>query len=96
MRIALILVLSLILTACGREREDVRQPYTPAQIIEVPVAYYVKIPAAKLAKCQWRRNLLPSQAIDASKERAKCLLTYESQFEEIDAIEGKPVPDEKP
>lgn len=65
----------------------------PAAVITVPVATYVPIDAQLRKRCKWVREAPPSAVFDVSNGRKRCLLQYEAQFDGIDQVQGKPVPD---
>ncbi|HEL5028580.1 TPA: hypothetical protein UOA81_003818 [Stenotrophomonas maltophilia] len=66
----------------------------PAAVIKVPVVTYVPIDAQLRKRCKWVREAPPSAVFDVSNGRKRCLLQYEAQFDAIDQVQGKPVPEE--
>ncbi|WP_285317204.1 hypothetical protein [Stenotrophomonas maltophilia group sp. Smal35] len=91
MRFALLLVASM-LAACQAAPTKPNAP--PAAVITVPVATYVPIDAQLRKRCKWVKEAAPSAVFDVSNGRKRCLLQYEAQFDAIDQVQGKPVPEE--
>lgn len=102
------LLLAIAATGCRKDVQPDPPRYEPARVIEVPVPHYVRVPDDLTARCliaadgtitsdpkvgrPWERNVLPSKAIRAARERAACLEFYESNDDATRKIEGEPVP----
>ena len=82
----------LLLTGCSAAPAE-KNPLPPA-VITVPVATYVPIDPQLRKRCKWVREAPPSAVFDVSNGRKRCLLQYEAQFDAIDQVQGKPVPEE--
>ena len=87
----LMLGLSIFIVGCGAHATKAPAP-GPAVIIEKPVKVYVPIDPKLRTRCQWERDVLPSQSIAATKRRGECLEHYERNLDGIDRVQGKPVP----
>ncbi|HDS1580470.1 hypothetical protein [Stenotrophomonas forensis] len=90
MRHALIVVV-LVLAGCGTS-PAAKNPPAPA-VVSVPVAIYVPIDAALTKRCSWVRAGKPSAVFEVSNGRKRCLDQYEAQFDTIEQVQGKPVPE---
>jgi hypothetical protein len=82
-----LLIATLLMGACN----NARQP-APPRVIEKPVKVYVEIDATLTARCDWRKDALPSESIEIAKERRSCLERYERQFDAIENVEGQAAP----
>ncbi|HEL2957660.1 TPA: hypothetical protein UL931_000884 [Stenotrophomonas maltophilia] len=91
MRFQLLLAVS-VLAACQAAPTKPNPP--PAAVITVPVATYVPIDAQLRKRCKWVKEAPPSAVFNVSNGRKRCLLQYEAQFDAIDQVQGKPVPEE--
>ena len=90
MRFPLLLTVS-VLAACQAAPTKPTPP--PPAVITVPVAIYVPIDAQLRKRCKWVKEAPPSAVFDVSNGRKRCLLQYEAQFDTIDQVQGKPVPE---
>lgn len=90
MRILLIAAV-LVLSACQSAPPKPNPP--PPTVIKVPVAIYVPIDAALTKRCSWIRAGKPSAVFEVSNGRKRCLDQYEAQFDTIEQVQGKPVPE---
>lgn len=88
---AIVIVAAALLAACQAAPTKPNAP--AAAVIKVPVATYVPIEAALTKRCSWARDGKPSAVFEVSNGRKRCLLQYEAQFDAIDQVQGKPVPD---
>lgn len=87
----LMIVSVLMLGAC---QSAPPKPNPPApDLIEVPVATYVPIDTALTKRCSWVRAGKPSAVFEVSNGRKRCLDQYEAQFDTIEQVQGKPVPE---
>jgi hypothetical protein len=94
MRMMLVLVMAFLLAGCPGQRPK-EIPPAPL-IIKVPVATYVPIDESLRKRCPWTREARNSDVFPVSNGRKRCLEQYEAQFDGIDRVQGKPVPDEQP
>lgn len=83
----------LAMAGCGTTPAKTNPP--PA-LIKVPVATYVPIDAALTKRCNWTRAGKPSAVFEVSNGRKRCLEQYEAQFDTIETVQGKPVPESNP
>ncbi|HEL5053089.1 TPA: hypothetical protein UOA92_000857 [Stenotrophomonas maltophilia] len=90
MRIVLIASV-LVLGACQSAPPKPNPP--PPTVIKVPVATYVPIDAEMTKRCAWLRAGKPSAVFEVSNSRKRCLDQYEAQFDTIEQVQGKPVPE---
>jgi len=90
----IVIAASALLTAC-QSAVPKQNPSAPA-VLQVPVATYVPIDAALTKRCSWVRDDRPSAVFDVSNGRKRCLERYEAQFDAIEQVQGKPVPDKGP
>lgn len=90
MRFTLLLAVS-VLAACQAAPTQPNPP--PAAVITVPVATYVPIDAQLRKRCRWVKDAAPSAVFEVSNGRKRCLDQYEAQFDGIDQVQGKPVPE---
>lgn len=84
----------LAMAGCGTTPAKTNPP--PAALIKVPVATYVPIDAALTKRCNWTRAGKPSAVFEVSNSRKRCLDQYEAQFDTIESVQGKPVPEPTP
>jgi hypothetical protein len=98
-RIACIAIMAL-LSGCASKAGALRP--SDVKFVEVPVPYYVPIPAKMLRGCDateqypqggWPKAVKPSQSMAAAQRRGECATQYEGQLEVIGTIEGRPVPE---
>lgn len=87
----IVVATATLLAACQAAPTKPNPP--PAAVITVPVATYVPIDAQLRKRCKWVRDAPPSAVFDVSNGRKRCLVQYEAQFDAIDQVQGKPVPD---
>ncbi|PJL34629.1 hypothetical protein B9Y64_02965 [Stenotrophomonas maltophilia] len=88
-RFPLLLAVS-VLAACQPAPTKPNPP--PVVVITVPVATYVPIDAQLRKRCKWVKETTPSAVFDVSNGRKRCLLQYETQFDAINQVQGKPAP----
>ena len=86
------LLLSALVTACTRNTTRPDAPPEPPTVVEVPVATYVPIDSDLTARCKWRDNAPLEVMPSVARERKKCLIQYEGQFDAIERVQGRPVP----
>lgn len=84
----------LAMAGCGTTPAKTNPP--PPALIKVPVATYVPIDAALTKRCNWTRAGKPSAVFEVSNGRKRCLDQYEAQFDTIETVQGKPVPESTP
>ncbi len=89
----IVVATAALLAACQAAPTKPNPP--PAAVITVPVATYVPINVQLRKRCKWVKEAAPSAVFDVSNGRKRCLLQYEAQFDAIDQMQGKPVPEEK-
>jgi len=92
MRGYLMCALAALLAGCVREGQ-LKSNLPAPTVIEVPVATYKPIDPKLTKRCDWPKKAKPSQAMDVGNKRKACLIRYELQFDAIDGVQGKPVPD---
>jgi hypothetical protein len=90
----LLIAAVLVLAGCQSAPQKDNPP-APA-LIEVPVATYVPIDSAMTRRCQWVKDGKPSAVFTVANGRKRCLLQYEAQFDAIEQVQGKPVPERRP
>lgn len=88
----LVVTTAALLAAC--QAAPTKQNPPPAAVITVPVATYVPIDTQLRKRCRWVKEAPPSAVFDVSNGRKRCLLQYEAQFDAIDQVQGRPVPEE--
>lgn len=88
----IVVATAALLAAC--QAAPIKPNPLPAAVITVPVATYVPIGAQLRKRCKWVKEAAPSAVFDVSNGRKRCLLQYEAQFDAIDQVQGKPVPEE--
>ncbi len=91
---AIVFAIVMLLAAC--QAAPIKPNLPAPAVIKVPVATYVPIDAALTKRCSWARAGKPSAVFDVSNGRKRCLDQYEAQFDAIDQVQGKPVPEAKP
>ncbi|WP_164084019.1 hypothetical protein [Stenotrophomonas maltophilia] len=91
---AIVFAIAMLLAAC--QAAPIKQNLPAPAVVKVPVATYVPIDAALTKRCSWARAGKPSAVFDVSNGRKRCLDQYEAQFDAIDQVQGKPVPEAKP
>lgn len=87
----LLIAAVLVLAACQSQPQK-ETPHAPV-VVEVPVATYVPIDGALTRRCQWQKDGKPSAVFTVANGRKRCLLQYEAQFDAIEQVQGKPVPE---
>lgn len=92
MRILFVAVLAS-LAGCSSAPPRGRPPAQVPAVVTVPVATYVPIPQRLTSRCAWERSGEPSQVFAVSNGRRRCLLQYEAQFDAVEQVQGKPVPE---
>ncbi len=80
-----------LLAACQAAPTKPNPP--PAAVIKVHVATYVPIEPQLRKRCKWVKDAPQSAVFDVSNGRKRCLDQYEAQFDAIDQVQGKPVPE---
>ncbi|MBH1836392.1 hypothetical protein I5T88_10965 [Stenotrophomonas maltophilia] len=91
---AIVFAIVMLLAAC--QAAPIKPNLPAPTVVKVPVATYVPIDAALTKRCSWARAGKPSAVFDVSNGRKRCLDQYEAQFDAIDQVQGKPVPEAKP
>lgn len=91
---AIVFAIVMLLAAC--QAAPIKPNLPAPAVVKVPVATYVPIDAALTKRCSWARAGKPSAVFDVSNGRKRCLDQYEAQFDAIDQVQGKPVPEAKP
>ena len=94
MRLLLTVTFVLTLSACQRDRDEVR-PDPPPEIIEVPVPHYVPVPDELTAKCSWIRNAPLQDILPVARGRRHCLEVYEANIDAIRRIQGGAVAEDE-
>ncbi len=87
----LMIAVAAMLAGCGTAPAK-KNPPAP-DVIKVPMATYVPIDAALTKRCHWVRAGKPSAVFSVSNGRKRCLDQYEAQFDAIEQVQGKPVPE---
>lgn len=87
----IVVATAALLAACQAAATKPNPP--PAAVIKVQVATYVPIEPELRKRCKWVKDAAQSAVFEVSNGRKQCLLQYEAQFDAIDKMQGKPVPD---
>lgn len=87
----IVVATAALLAAC--QAAPTRPNPPPAAVLTVPVATYVPIDAQLRKRCRWVKDAAPSAVFEVSNGRKRCLDQYEAQFDGIDQVQGKPVPE---